>query len=220
LRLIILWTASSYASYFMVFENKYIEGNIFIFYYYEGISGVIASLLAQLLYVLLQTRKAFITSISLVFFGALMILLFETNVIRPDYIVYLTAHRSPHAPGSAEDKEYYLKLIIPIFVMFTKVAVNILFQVTYLASFTDDQIFPFLKRATSIGICNFVARIATIFAPMVAEQAKPLPEVYLLVIVTLAFFVAIFMPLDDYDEAPKEDSIYFTTKQSKDGDDR
>jgi hypothetical protein len=44
--LIILWTASSYASYFMVFENKYIEGNIFVFYYYEGVSGVIASLMA------------------------------------------------------------------------------------------------------------------------------------------------------------------------------
>jgi len=55
---------------------------------------------------------------------------------------------------------------------------------------------------------------------MVAEQAKPLPEVYLLAIVSIAFFVAIFMPLDDYDEAPKEDSIYFTTKQSKDDDDR
>jgi hypothetical protein len=46
LRLIILWSASSYASYFMFFENKYLEGNIYIFFYYEGISGVIASLLA------------------------------------------------------------------------------------------------------------------------------------------------------------------------------
>ena len=46
LRLCILWSASSYASYFMFFENKYLEGNIYIFFYYEGISGVIASLLA------------------------------------------------------------------------------------------------------------------------------------------------------------------------------
>ena len=53
LRLIILWSASSFASYFMFFENKYLEGNIYLFFYYEGFSGVIASLLAQLLYVLL-----------------------------------------------------------------------------------------------------------------------------------------------------------------------
>lgn len=45
-RLIILWTASSFCSYFMLFENKYLEGNIYVFYYYEGITGVIASLLA------------------------------------------------------------------------------------------------------------------------------------------------------------------------------
>ena len=141
-----------------------------------------------------------------------MILLLETGAIRLEFADSL---KSPHEPGSAQDKEYYIKLIIPIFVMFTKVAVNILFQVTYLASFTDDMIFPFLKRATSIGICNFVARIATVFAPIVAEQPKPLPEVYLLVIITVAFFVVIFMPLEDYDNAPKEDSIYFTTKQSQ-----
>jgi len=164
--LIILWTASSYASYFMVFENKYIEGNIFIFYYYEGITGVIASLMAQLLYVLLKTRIAFITSISLVFFGAIMILLLNSGILRLEFVESL---KSPHEPGSAQDKEYYIRLIIPIFVMFTKVAVNILFQVTYIASFTDDQIFPFLKRATSIGICNFIARIATVLAPIVAE---------------------------------------------------
>ena len=138
-----------------------------------------------------------------------MILLLQTGAIRPEFADSL---KSPHQPGSAQDKEYYIRLIIPLFAMFTKVAVNILFQVTYLASFTDDMIFPFLKRATSIGICNFVARIATVLAPIVADQPKPLPEVYLLVIITVAFFVVIFMPLEDYDNPPKEDSIYFTTR--------
>ena len=46
LMLCILWSASSYASYFMFFENKYLEGNIYVFFYYEGVTGVIASLCA------------------------------------------------------------------------------------------------------------------------------------------------------------------------------
>lgn len=44
-RLIVLWTASAFASYFMLYENKYMEGSIFTFYYYEGITGVVASIL-------------------------------------------------------------------------------------------------------------------------------------------------------------------------------
>ena len=50
LRLIILWSASCFTSYFMIFENKYFDGTIFTFYYYEGITGVVASLLASILY--------------------------------------------------------------------------------------------------------------------------------------------------------------------------
>ena len=49
LRVIILWTWSSFASYFLCFEDTYFQGkntNIYAFYYYEGITGVIASLLA------------------------------------------------------------------------------------------------------------------------------------------------------------------------------
>ena len=145
-----------------------------------------------------------------------MMLLFQTGAIKTEWVATMTPKivKSPHNPGSSEDKEYHLKMIIPIFILFTKVSINILQQVTYLASFTDDNVFPFLKRATSIGICNFIARIAAIFAPMVAEQPKPLPEVYLLVTCSLAFLVAILMPLDDYDEAPKDDTIYYTTKSS------
>ena len=89
IRLAIMWTASSFASYFMFFENKYMEGNIYIFYYYEGITGVIASLLAQVLYMMLNTRKSFIVSIAFVLFGALMILLFETEVLKADFLDFM-----------------------------------------------------------------------------------------------------------------------------------
>ena len=99
-----------------------------------------------------------------------------------------------------------------MFILFTKISINILFQITYLASFCDDSIFPYLKRATSIGICNFVARVSTVFAPQVAEQPKPMPEVYLLIVVSIAFVVAFTLPLDDYDENPEETEVSFNTE--------
>lgn len=91
-------------------------------------------------------------------------------------------------------------MIIPFFVLFTKIAVNILFQVTYNASFIDDTIFPFLKRATAIGICNFFARLATVSAPWVVDLQKPWPEVILLIVVGFSCVVAFTLPLDDFDE--------------------
>jgi hypothetical protein len=132
--------------------------------------------------------------------GAILIILFELQIIQPDFVAYISPKRSPYPPGSAEDREYHLKILIPIFIMFTKIAVNILFQLTYMASFVDDSIFPFLKRSTAIGICNFFARIATIFAPFAADTDKPIPEIILILVVALAFVVAFTLPLEDYDD--------------------
>ena len=70
----------------------------------------------------------------------------------------------------------------------------------YIASFVDSKVFPFLKRTTAIGVCNFFARLVTIFAPIVAELDKPLPELCLILVVLLAFVISLFLPLEDYDE--------------------
>jgi hypothetical protein len=61
-------------------------------------------------------------------------------------------------------------------------------------------VFPFLKRTTAIGVCNFFARIVTIFAPIAAELEKPLPELCLILVVLLAFFISLTLPLDEYDD--------------------
>ena len=54
--------------------------------------------------------------------------------------------------------------------------------------------FPHLKRATAIGICNFVARFVTIFAPMAAELEKPLPTLILLIINMTALLISFTFP--------------------------
>ena len=111
----------------MIFENKFMEGNIYVFYYYEGITGVVASLMAQLLYVLLKTKKAFIVSIALVLFGFIMIIIVETNAINPEFFSFLAVIKSPYRIGTPENKQYYVKAVIPLFILFTKIAVNILY---------------------------------------------------------------------------------------------
>jgi hypothetical protein len=75
LRLIVLWTAAAFASYFMLYENKYMEGSIFTFYYYEGITGVTASILTQLIYNCFKMRITFLITIGIVLFGTIGLLI-------------------------------------------------------------------------------------------------------------------------------------------------
>ena len=44
---------------------------------------------AQVLYMMLNTRKSFFVSIAFVLFGALMILLFETEVLKADFLDFM-----------------------------------------------------------------------------------------------------------------------------------
>ena len=54
--------------------------------------------------------------------------------------------------------------------------------------------FPLLKRATAIGICNFVSRFFTIFAPLAAELEKPLPLLCLLIFNMTALLISLTFP--------------------------
>ena len=83
---------------------------------------------------------------------------------------------------------------IPVLIFFCKIAINIAFLNSYQASYREDVIFPFYKRATSIGICNFIARSVTIAAPLIAELPKPTPAIILLVASLVAFVAAFFLP--------------------------
>lgn len=54
--------------------------------------------------------------------------------------------------------------------------------------------FPFYKKATAIGICNFISRFFTIFASLVSELDKPVPGIVLLVLIFIAFINSLFLP--------------------------
>jgi len=108
--------------------------------------------------------------------------------------------------------------LIPIIVFLVKVAINITFLNSYQCSFNENCIFPFYKRATSIGICNFVARVFTVASPLVAELDRPIPAYILLGVNFFAFITAFFLPSsEEQREFDLDDqmSIDFSQKKSK-----
>ena len=48
------------------------------------------------------------------------------------------------------------------------------------------ELFPTLFTGTVSGVCNFVARMGTIFAPLVAEVAPPYPMLIFISLMLLA----------------------------------
>lgn len=102
--------------------------------------------------------------------------------------------RSPYEEDSEEDREYYLSYLIPAVVFITKIGVNISFQNIYQASFGENLIFPFYKRATAIGICNLVARSFTVASSLVAELDRPWPAILLISLTALALIDSFFLP--------------------------
>lgn len=174
--------------------NKYLSGSIYINYYFDGVSGLIAYTIGKPLYQYLKIKNSFLISNYITLLGAIGIILFESDIISPYFIDDMGCPPSGFPRGSAKDRKYHLDKIIPWFTFTAKVGTHITFSNAYYASFSDVRVFPLLKRATAIGICQFVARGLTIFSPMVAELDKPIPMLVLAFITLAALIGALFLP--------------------------
>lgn len=190
----IIWTVSSFSMYTLNFMNKRFEGNIFVNFYLDGIAGIIGTLIAAPFYNWLKIRWSFISIFFLVEFFVTFYFLHQQGYISSGWVTKLGYPPSQFPEGSPKDQAYYKRVVIPGWIFATKIFVNAGFLNAYQASYHEDIIFPFYKRATSIGICNFVARCATIAAPQVAELDQPIPSIILLSINGIAFFASIFLP--------------------------
>jgi hypothetical protein len=51
-----------------------------------------------------------------------------------------------------------------------------------------------LRRATIIGIVNFVAKGLTVFAPIVAELDEPIPSVIIAIVSLIALITSLTFP--------------------------
>ena len=77
------------------------------------------------------------------------------------------------ATWAAPDKDLNIA-IMSILVLFTRSGIKCTFDSCYLANST---IFPAIFAGTAFGICNFGAKLVTIFAPVMAEIKPPVPMI-------------------------------------------
>jgi len=195
-----MWTAASFNSYTLLYSNKYLEGDIYLNYYFDGLAGIIAYLIAAPLYQYCKIRNSFITSYIITLLGLLGIFLFESDLISP-YIISTISNPSPYPPGDPKEKAYYLKQILPTFTFLAKIGAHITFANSYQASFVDPKTFPLLKRGTAIGICNMVSRTFTAFSPLTAELDKPIPVIIMIFVTLIGEIVAMTFP------SPREERL-------------
>jgi len=174
--------------------NKYLSGTIFINYYLDGVAGVLAACFSQVIYNWLKTKWSYVLSYILTLLGSLGIFLFESGAISPYFIDNLGCPPSGYPDGSDKDREFHLKKIIPYFTFFAKIGVSLTVQFTYYVSFSDQRTFPLLKRTTAIGICNFIARSFTIFAPLVAELDRPIPIIIVMTVTLVGLITSFTFP--------------------------
>lgn len=123
----IFWTASSFSFYLLQAMTKDFEGNLYLNYYLDACAGILGCLIAPPIYNWLKMKIAFIVTISVTIVFALFVVLFQENVFSSTWC----GGDSGYPEGSKADRDYHLKILIPILVFFVKLGVNATFVCAY-----------------------------------------------------------------------------------------
>ena len=174
--------------------NKYFEGSIYINFYLDVLAGVVGQSIAQVVYPCARIQWSFIISISITLTGGIFLLCLQQEYCKSNWIAPFVPEKSPYPEGSPQENTYYMGYAIPAVVFYTKIGVNFSFQNAYMASFKENIVFPFYRRATAIGICNFVARGLTVLSTLAAEAPNPIPMSLLIGSTAIALIDVIFLP--------------------------
>ena len=161
----ILWLACAFGYYLIGFEIKYLPGNLYMNVIMSTVAEVLAKITAYSNADRLGLRKSYYSGLSLALLGCVMILF--------------------------SDGRFDSKLVLAMCLFVAKFGIAFTFMINYLSI---TQLFPTLFCGTAAGICNFAGRMATIFAPMVAEYEPPSPMLILGSMLLCAFAVSTFLP--------------------------
>ena len=124
----VMWSSASFIKYLMTMMNKYLEGSIYVNYYYEGLGGMIGAFLAGLFYPHLRVRNSFVLANFIMFMGVLFIYLYEARILDPATFAYLGLVRHNNLPlNSDESHQFYLRKVVPQFSLMAKIGVNFSF---------------------------------------------------------------------------------------------
>lgn len=92
------WISASFGTYLLLYLNKYLSGSIYMNYYFDGLSGVIAYIIGKPLYKYCKIRNAFIVSEAITIVGGLGLVLFQSGAISPYFIDGMGCPPSPYPP--------------------------------------------------------------------------------------------------------------------------
>ena len=102
------------------------------------------------------------------------------------------------------------KLFVPLMVLGSKFGISGSFNVVYLA----NGMFPPIYASTTFGVCNFFARLASMFAPPFAEFPKPLPMIIFCIMASVAGVVAMFLRTEKITKDDKTQDISMQHRRS------
>merc|ERR1712083_5789 len=156
----VLWLACAFGYYLIGFEIKYLPGNLYMNVIMSTVAEVFAKITAYGNADKLGMKRSYYSGLSVALLGCMMILL-----------------------SDGIDS----KLILALCLFVAKFGIAFTFMINYLSI---TQLFPTLFCGTAAGICNFGGRMATIFAPIVAEYGPPTPMLILGSMLLCAFAVS------------------------------
>lgn len=138
--MICVWTTSTSCYYLLTYQLKYIEGNIYFNNIVSGTADIFAFLLSGSVFKTIGFKRTMLFSFFLSFLGMLFLLVLH--------------------PSSSNQSTLALLILISKFGIV---------QAQALAFIGNQHLFPAPVLATTFATCNFFTRMATIFAPYVAE---------------------------------------------------
>lgn len=149
----VMWCAASFGCYELNFLNKYLEGSIYANNYVEAAAAFIACAIGAQVYSSLGQRVCFATSFLMCLIGGVIVFILESDWLKLPLVL------------GAKNQEEVVAMLVPKVIFFAKLGIQMAHLASYQASYSDETMFPAALRATAIGQCQMVARVATIAAP-------------------------------------------------------
>ena len=159
----VVWLATAFG-YYLILSLINTFDEVYVSGLTSSASEMIAYVLSGLLYDKIGVKLSFIIAFSISTFGGILILVWGLN------------HESS----------------IWFFVCFllTKFGVTCTFNINFVA---NSYFFPTLFTATALGLCNFLARLASAFSYLVSEMEEPLPMYLFTILCALAGICSFFL---------------------------
>lgn len=143
----VMWSVLSFCVWLMQYMNRSLEGTIFINNYFEGLAACSSSIFGAIVYNK-YGLKTFIIGYTFAVAGSFSVYLIESKLVTLPQI-YLQLFSGSHDLQMI----HAIGTIVPRCAFVAKFGIHLATVALYQASFSEETVFPFAKRASAIGFC-------------------------------------------------------------------